>query len=378
MGYRLATVRHHDGTIADETLLAGVTRHGPHPGTLPVEADTGQGSTLVAGVWRWPFDPVLTELERIVSPARAAIELAGIIHGKLHVEVVVYRPCERVVARITDAGGRQIYVKLVAPDAVDHLADRHRRLREAGVPAPEVLQTGNSWIAMEALSGPTLRDLLKADGPNGSDGLPGGGHLAGLHRAIGAADLGHVRPVRRRLDDAAAHASMLATVHPAEAERLARLADTARRASAATAGRCGAIIHGDLHEGQVIVRDGAVVGLLDVDDAGPGDPVDDAATLIGHLRFRAHTAPDRSERLHRYADELRRAAGDRLDLRALDVVTGAVLVGLATGPFRVQHTDWKASVSAVLDLAERHLGAGDADERSLSAASSPSHIGVAS
>lgn len=372
------TVRHHDGTTSDETLLAGVTRHGPHPGTLPVEADTGSDATLVAGVWRWPFDPVLTDLERIVSPARAAAELAGIVHGKLHVDVVVYRPCERVVARITDERGREIYVKLVAPDAVDHLADRHRSLREAGVPAPEILQTGTSWVAMEALHGPTLRDVLKGDGSDGSDRLPTGAHLAELHAAIATADLGHVRPVRRRLDDAAAHASMLATVHPGEAERLARLAATARRASAATAARCGAIIHGDLHEGQLIVRGGAVVGVLDVDDAGPGDPVDDAATVIGHLRFRAGTSPDRAERLDRYADELRDAAGARSDTRSLDVATGAVLVGLATGPFRVQQAGWQESVSAVLDLAERHLAAHDGDEKSLSAASSPSHVAVAS
>lgn len=373
-----ATVRHRDGTTSDETLLAGVTRHGPHPGTLPVEAETASGATLVAGVWRWPFDPVLSDLERIVSPARAARELAGVVHGPLRVEVVVYRPCERVVARITDARDRQIYVKLVAPDAVAHLADRHRALREAGVPAPEILQTGTSWVAMEALDGPTLRDLLKQDEASGCDRLPTGSQLAELHGAIAGADLAHVRPVRRRLDDAAAHASMLATVHSGETDRLARLVDIVRRESALTSGRCGAVIHGDLHEGQLIVRDGLVVGVLDVDDAGPGDPVDDAANLIGHLRFRASTAPERGERLDHYADQLRAAAGERLDARALDVATGAVLIGLATGPFRIQQADWQASVSAVLDLAEQHLGAHVGDEKSLSAASRGSHVVIAS
>ncbi len=369
------TVRQPDGTVGDETLLAGVTRHGPHPGTLPVEADTGPDTTLVAGVWRWPFDPVLTELERIVSPARAAVELAGVVRGKLQVEVVVYRPCERVVARITDADGHQIYVKLVGPDAVEHLADRHRRLREAGVPAPEVLQTGNSWIAMEALSGPTLRDLLKSEGTIDHDQLPPAGRLAELTAAIAAADIGHVRTVRRRLDDAAAHASMLATVHPGETERLGRLADIARSESAASTSRCGAVIHGDLHEGQLIVRDRAVVGVLDVDDAGPGDPVDDAATLIGHLRYRAITSHARAEGLTRYADELRQTACVRLDAEALDVATGAVLVGLATGPFRIQQRNWQESVSRVLDVAEAHLAGLGGHEKSLSTTSSPSHVG---
>jgi aminoglycoside phosphotransferase len=371
-----ATIRLHDGTVADETLLAGVTRHGPHPGTLPVEADTDSGTTLVAGVWRWPFDPVLTELERIVSPARAAGELGGIVRGQLAVDVVVYRPCERVVARITDADGRQIYVKLVAPDAVAQLAERHRRLRQAGVPAPEILATGSSWIAMESFAGPTLRDLLKADGSVDRSRLPAAGRLAELTAAIAAADLGHLRTVRRRLDDAAAHASMLATVHPAETERLGHLAHTARRESLATAARCGAVIHGDLHEGQLIVRDGVVVGVLDVDDAGPGDPLDDAATMIGHLRYRAVTTPDRADELTRYADEVRRAACDRLDADALDVATGAVLVGLATGPFRIQQPAWQQSVSTVLDVAEAHLRPAGGDEKSLSAASSASHLGV--
>jgi aminoglycoside phosphotransferase len=373
-----ATLRLHDGSVANETLLAGVTRHGPHQGTLPVEADTESGTNLVAGVWRWPFDPVLTELDRIVSPARAADELAGLVHGRVHVDVVVYRPCERVVARITDAAGHQIYVKLVAPAAVAPLAERHRRLREAGVPAPAVLQTGHSWIAMESLAGPTLRDVLKADGSIDRSQLPAAAHLAELSAAIGTADLGHLRPVRRRLDDAVAHASMLATVHTDEADRLHRLADTARRESLATASRCGAVIHSDLHEGQLIVRDGAVVGVLDVDDAGPGDPFDDAATLVGHLRYRAIVTADRADELTRYADEVRRAACEHLDAGALDVATGAVLVGLATGPFRIQQSRWQESVTKVLDVAEAHLDRSCTDEKSLSEASSPSHVGVAS
>ena len=36
-------------------------------------------------------------------------------------------------------------------------------------------------------------------------------------------------------------------------------------------------IHGDFHEGQILVENGRIEGLLDIDDAGPGQRVDDVA-----------------------------------------------------------------------------------------------------
>ena len=42
------------------------------------------------------------------------------------------------------------------------------------------------------------------------------------------------------------------------------------------------IVHGDLYENQVLV-DGESLGLIDLDDLGPGDPLLDAANFSAHL-----------------------------------------------------------------------------------------------
>lgn len=362
-----ATVQRSDGSTARETLLAGTTHGGPHPGTVPVESTTADGRVITAGVWRWPYDPVLADLGQIASPARARTALGDLMAGPLHVEVVVYRPCERVVVRVTDADGTQLYVKLVAPAAVAPLVDRHVQLGAAGLPVPFVLAAGPSWLAMSAVHGATLRDALKG---TVDARWPTSRRFVELSQRLQDIDLSHHAPVRRRLDDAAAHAAMLASVHPPEAARLASLAEHFRTESARTADRARTTVHGDLHEGQLIIADGRITGLIDIDDAGPGDPIDDLANLLGHVRFRALTSPGRSTELAAYADALHRELIDVVDPHELAVATAAVLTGLATGPFRIQQPGWRDSVTAVLDVASSLV---DADERTLSTTSSTSH-----
>lgn len=350
-----ATVRREDGSSTAETLLAGCTKDGPHPGTVPVEAVTDTGDTLVAGVWRWPFDPVLADLDRMVTPAHAAEVLDGLVRGPVAIDVVVYRPVERVVARVTDADGRQLYVKLVAPGAVAPLAERHRRLADAGLPVPEIVAAGDSWIAMTALAGPTLRDVVKRDALPGMHELPTAASLLAIRSAVAASGLDHMRPVRPRVLDAAAHARMLATVLPQEHARLLHLADRFDIEAVAASERSGAVVHGDLHEGQLIVDGDRVVGLLDVDDAGPGDPVDDLATLLGHLTFRSLGNDRNGAPLRAYASSLRSEFAPEIDPGALDTAVAGVLVGLATGPFRIQQPAWQDAVGRVLDEAESIL-----------------------
>ena len=362
-----ATVRRADGTTARDTLLAGATTAGVHPGTVPVESVTDDGLTITAGVWRWPFDPVLVDLDRVASPHRAARVLRGLVDGQVRVEVVVYRPCERVVVRVTDGSGTVRYVKLVAPDAVAALADRHIRLDAAGLPVPRVLATGDSWIAMSEMPGLTLRDVIKS---GTHDPRPSGRELVALTARLAEVDLAHHRPVRRRLDDAVAHAAMLASVHPASRERLAELSALFASESARTPDGGRVTIHGDLHEGQLVVDGGHVTGLIDVDDAGPGARIDDLANLLGHLRFRAIAGSDRSDELTRYAAGIRRELDAHVDGAELDVATAAALTGLATGPFRIQQAGWQGQVDRVLDVAASLAGI---DERDLTTASSGFH-----
>ncbi len=340
-----------------ETLLASTTRHGPPPGTLPVVAEA-DGRSLEVGVWRWPFDPRLTALTDMVTSDSAAERLAHLVRAPLSLDVVAYRPTERCVVRVTGACGTTIYVKVVDPAAARAVVDRHRRLLAAGLPVPEIVggDADAGWLAMAELPGDTLRLRLKAHLP----GWPPAEEYLDLVDRLRKVELAHVSPVTPRTADAVGHAAMLGVVLPDQRPRLERLADALAAEAEAAADRVGPIVHGDLYEAQIIVDGGRITGLLDIDDAGPGDPLDDVATVLGHLRYREQTITERRHRdaVRRYADGLRRGfIGASTDIGAaeLDAVTAGVLVGLATGPFRIQQHNWRHEVRRTLRRAERLL-----------------------
>jgi aminoglycoside phosphotransferase len=350
-----ATVVGGDGRERGETLLAATTVHGPPPGTLPIEAELPDGSILRVGVWRWPFDPVLPALEEAVTPSRLGRRLAGTTGHPPRLEVVAYRPTERAVVRIETDDGRRLYVKVVRPAIAADLVERHRRLLDAGLPVPTVIadDAGTGLIVMAELAGPTLRDLIKS----GIHPWPAPAEFLDLRRRLAGAVLPSVAPVRSRTGDAAAHAAMLATVLPERAARLTDLSAAFEALRPESDARPRAIIHGDLHEGQLVVDgSGRFSGLLDIDDVGPGDPLDDLATSLAHLRFRASTTAGGDAELDRYTGGLRQAYAAEVDARQLDATTAAVIVGLATGPFRIQQDGWRDTVDGQLDAAERLLG----------------------
>ena len=339
------------GADVTDTLLAATTIAGPHAGTLPVEAQTPDGRSLSVGVWRWPFDPVLVDLSTMVTPHLADAHLRDLVGREASLEVVAYRPTERAVVRARGTD-REIYVKIVPPSVTAALARRHIVLADAGLPVPRVMAMGSGWIAMEALVGTTLRDRLK----NGSDPLASPHRYRELLDVLGDLDLGDVTPTRSRLADAPHHAAMLGAVLPDASERLDAIAE--RLSAGASRRPHTGTVHGDLHEGQLVVDDTTVTGLLDIDDVGPGDPLDDVGALVAHLRFRALTSGD--QRIDAYATAVRSALSANYDDSDVDLHIAAVLVGLATGPFRIQQPEWAATTERVLDLIDHHVSAIDA------------------
>jgi hypothetical protein len=109
-------------------------------------------------------------------------------------------------------------------------------------------------------------------------------------------------------------------------------------------------VHGDFYESQVMVDGGRVVGMLDIDTFGWGRPADDPATLLGHLAVlgQSAAAPVRS-----FASRLIQLCDRTLDPIDLRLRVAAVVLGLATGPFRVQRASWPQMTRARLDLADR-------------------------
>ena len=361
-----ATVSWHGATPSRETLMASTSRQGAPAGTLPVVA-TVDDRELGVGVWRWPFDPIMPALEHMATPDRAAARLDGVVEGPLELEVVAYRPMERAVIRVCDRTGVVIYVKVLPPTQVGPLVERHERLLAAGLPVPPVLAADEheGWMAMAELSGETLRQHIKLERAQ----WPTPRSYRDLLERLRSVELDGPRRTTRT-SDALGHAAMLAVVAPDLAGRIDDLAHALAPAAARSELR-SATVHGDLHEAQLIVDGGQFVGLLDIDDAGIGDPLDDYATVLAHLRFRETTAETARQRgrLGQYADLLAREFANEVaelgvEPAELGTVTAGVLVGLATGPYRIQHPDWRRDLERLLHRAEQHLEEASGAQRS--------------
>ena len=340
-----------------DTLLAATTTNGPLEGTVPVTAETPD-ATLRAGVWRWPFDPVVVGLPIATTPTALAGHLRPVTGGgAVRVQVVAYRPTERAVVRVTDEQERTFYLKAVPPGQVESMTVRHAAMRRAGVPAPEILQADerNGLLLLEAMPGATLRERIKS----GRGAWPRPEALTDLLAAIDSAIAGPMLPPARasRTRDALAHTRLLAATVPDAADELDALRSRLQDSVTAVEQRSGTVIHGDLHEAQLFVdHDGAITGIIDLDDVGPGDPLDDPAVLLGHLEYRALTGePATAEllrpRIRGLTDRFASIHGGS----ELELAIAAVLTGLATGPFRSQSPQWRELTATVIGAATRHM-----------------------
>jgi hypothetical protein len=345
----VADVSWPDGRTTRESLAATTGARIPSGATvLEGEVD---GDRVRVGVWRWPLDPALPALEwasRAVPGAARLAEL-GLAEGPVRMQLHSYRPGRRAVIEAATGSG-SLFLKIVRPVAVARLVERHAVLTGA-VPVPPVLATTDDGVVvLPALPGTPMRDLLVGDGA----GLPDAGALDALldrlpERAAGVTPVGRSRPGDSvgRIGD---HADVLALVLPELSPRLDRLVDVLHAADPGVHPEVP--VHGDFYESQLLVDGGAVVGLLDVDTVGRGHRIDDWATLLGHLVLLETILPSPAT-VAGYRAELLEAALSRWPAAQLRPRVAAVLLGLATGPFRVLQPDWAAETGARIDLAER-------------------------
>ncbi len=349
-----ATVRWAGGLAVPETLVAIVDADGPAAGTLVVSA-----GGLAVGLLRYPEDPALPGLRSAVSAPSVAARL-GVAAEDLRVDVRTYRPGRRAVVRVRvsghggDRAGFERYLKVVPPGELGALVARMASL-EGRVPVPEVVE---SWpeagtCVLTAISGRTIRDVLLAGDRAAVDGLPDGGAILELLDRLPPPGTGlrgaAVKISRGPLARVAGHAGLLAAVMPDEGGRLEGLVERI-----GAPGDTGPVVttHGDLHEAQLLVEGGQVVGMLDVDGAGPGRLVHDLATMLGHLVALGDAVPRRRAAVDRWRVRLEPAFERAVDPAELRRTTAAALVGLATGPFRVQAPAWRRKVNRRIASAE--------------------------
>ncbi|MFJ6001305.1 phosphotransferase [Arthrobacter sp. NPDC092385] len=274
-------------------------RSSPVPGPAPLPVPTHacitscviqQGADAVAvvhrrgagalSVWVHPFDPLLPGLPLALDPERSTPFAfgPGLEPGDTLLELRSYRPLRRAVV-LARNGDERRYLKVLRRQGAASLAERHRMLRAAGVPAPVLAgEPMQDVVAMHPAPGTPLAELLMRDGATDVDPAALVHVLTSLPPAVLALPVRPPWAARVRDYGEGAVAAL-----PSEAARIRRLAaaiDDAVRSSDA-----GPLVptHGDFYEGNILITDGAVSGLLDVDALGPGRFVDDLACFLGHV-----------------------------------------------------------------------------------------------
>lgn len=325
------------GPLAGRATYVGTTLEAPEGATV-VSADDAHVT-----VWRVPDDPFLPSLSTVLQPGVAASLIAG-LGGQLAdpaTRLRAYRPTRRAVVEVTGSG-HTVYLKLVKPRRLSSLYRRHLSL-EGILPVPEPLGINRDLglLAMRRMTGATLRATL--EDPAGH--LPHPDVVAGIPATLPR--LERSSTVHSAIEAVPRIAELLRRLLPMEKDRIDWLEESI--GSDEVTERVPA--HGDYHEAQLLVENGQVSGLLDVDTLGVARPGDDPGTMLGHLAV-WHTISARPDRVAAYATALQHRWEATLDPRDLRLRAAARILGLAAGPFRVQQQGWPVETSRRLTLAQ--------------------------
>lgn len=320
--------------------LVAMTDPLDHPSITVVAIEGGD-----VGVFSLPHDPLLPGLVHLDDPDRASALLSQPIRS---VHRRRYRPLTRAVVELVHHDGTRTWVKVVRPTSAPSIVDVHRRCA-AAVDGPLVSQ---AWpdlgiVHLTHVPGEDLRSRLRVEGAV----LPPVDQVVDL--PTGLARVVSPRSVRRSppLDGMARNVLRLREVvdglHHVRLDHLsARLQAVATIATTAP----GPTIHGDLHSAQVMVDDGGVTGLVDLDDAGAGQPADDLARFVAHLISTTDRPDGRWARP--WSRDLIAAVRTVVPDEALQPRVAAQLLSLALGPHRVHRPGWEARTLRRIDLAD--------------------------
>ena len=348
------------------TLIAEV-RHRPGPSSEPsTELDVRYGLPHPVErigpylVWAFPHDPSLEGLpDAAWGPSvRERLQAAGRPLRAVAVQPLRYRPRRRAVFRYTGLhGGRggsapqALFGKVLPGAKVERWGEvpspRRRGLRVAApLGSPD-----RGVLLFASLEGRSLRELLLS-----------GGSLPAPHRVAALVDevprvLGSRPGERYRaapLRTAAATAELVRRLIPEASTAVARLNDAVAEGVAVDEVP-SRTVHGDLYEAQVFVGRDYSLGLIDLDDSGPGDPAMDAANFGAHLIALALAVPHAGNRIMAYRSLVRTAFLQRLDVspRELAWREALCLFALSVGPFRVLRPAWPAEVRRRAEVALR-------------------------
>ncbi|WP_067779064.1 phosphotransferase [Actinomyces vulturis] len=350
-----------DGRVSTEYLCATTARldNVNSPGLIAVPPLEG-GPWIY--VWRHPADPQLPALPVACTPSLLSARLGQ----RVKAAMVAYRPTRRAVVRVTYTDGSTSYAKVLRPGQAGSFAERHRMLRAAGVPAPEVLREDpDGLVLLSTGMGVPLSGLLSR-GMSEQVATDVFNRLIDLLDSLPAAAM-HMEARPAWSDRVSHYAHAAATVLPEHASRAKAVAMGVEELMASTDPGPRVPVHGDFYEANVLMEGEHVACLLDVDSLGPGRRVDDLACLLGHVSVLDHLAPASYPHVRSVLDVWTRLACRQVDPVALQARCAGVVLSLVAGARREDGGPWRPDAEGRLARAEAWL----AQAREIQALRSP-------
>ena len=308
---------------------------------LATTADvTGEVATLDSEqfgfrVWRHPHDPVLASAPEAFSPDAVAgwLATAGLASGEVALTAVAYRPMRRAVLRADVDGGRW-FVKLQRPKRHLEYLERMALLAPAGVTPPVVAVPAEGVTITAAAEGVSLAQALAAWSMQGAVEPDPASLLELLGRLPGGV---RTLPPQRGHDVRLQMALETAAVElPGRASEIADLGE--RLLAADARAELGPVVatHGDFYEANIFTVDGRATSVIDIESAGPGHLVDDAATLMAHLVVLPDLSAVHYAQLPGLIDRWYAAFCDVVDGPTLRARTAGLILGLMSGAGEAQ------------------------------------------
>lgn len=335
------------------TELLGLSARVGAPSSSDELAEIFVDGDRQVAVWVYPNDPDLPGLATAAYPER----LVGLVNSQsligrqveaheVSLTMIGYRPRRRAVVRMAIGRPESVFfIKVLRAKVFDDIVYKHQLLLDAGLPGPDIAATTpDKLLVLRELPGmPLARAIFREQHPTTAE------NLINLLDAMPAA----VSRLERRApwaDSVEHYVNIVSQALPEEAARLDWLA--AQITSGLREIPPGdEPTHGDFHEGQLHVADGRVVGMLDIDTIGPGRRADDLACLIAHLSTIQGMNAQQAQRVRALLGEWVPVFDERVDPVELRLRAAAVIVSLATGPYRGQEPNWQKKTSEVVGAA---------------------------
>ncbi len=331
-------------TRAEEYMCASTARLA-HPDD--VMAKLRSDGTKVS-LWRYPHDPELPGLPEACSPDQMSRRLGQ----PVSIELMSYRPTRRAVVKISRDDEVWAYGKVLRLAQARDLANRHRALQEAHVPAPRLLmETPNGIVVTAAMNGEPLANIISRGMGNRAPQILRA--LVTVLDSLPASVLSF--PLRPSWSERAEHyAHAAATVLPEEAHRCRSLAERINTLLPLAPAGPVVPVHGDFYEANIYLRKSLaqVAGIIDVDSIGPGYRVDDLACLLGHMSVLPHLAPKAYPFVPQDLAQWRIACEAMVDPVALNTRCAGVALSLIAGAKRVDGREWRRDALGRLAMAE--------------------------